>query len=539
MLQFELMLKWIIRKRLSKNLINHLLLKRGIKTKKEIEEFFNPRIKNYERLLKIEGISFAQKRIKEAIKNQELIFIYGDYDVDGVSATAIVYLALKSLGAKVMPYIPHREKEGYGLSQFGLDEIKSSGGKLVITVDNGITALEQAKYCKKLGVDLIITDHHTPLNELPEANSIVHSTNMCGASVAWCLVKDLVKEDLAQDLLQYVALGTVSDLIPLVGLGRAFVTEGSEVLNKTSSPGLKALILDCGLQGKKISTFEIGFILGPRLNAIGRLEHSLDALRLLCTKDFLKAARLARLLCDTNKERQRLTEEAINEARAQIIEDKSIHILKSPNWLPGIIGLVAGKVCEEYKVPVLAISVGKGVSKGSARSVDGLNITEVLRGQTKLFLSLGGHSGAAGFTIETKNIEKLTSNLEKYFKKNKIEKLERTLDIDALLDLEEIDFKLALELEKFEPFGIGNLKSILASKDLEVSDIRLLSNGKHVKFSVKDAERSRSIDAIGFGMGERAKELSDSQQADLAYNLEINEFNGNKTLQLKLKDIIS
>lgn len=532
MLQFELMSAWKIKKKLSKDLITHLLLERGIRTKKEKEDFFNPKIENHESLLKIDGIKLSQTRIKEAIKNQELIFIYGDYDVDGVSATAISYLALKSIGAKVMPYIPHREKEGYGLSKFGLDEINTNGGKLIITVDNGITAIEQAKYCKSLGIDLIISDHHTSLNELPETFSIVHSTKMCGAAVAWSLFKDLIKKDLAHELLQYVALGTVADLIPLVGLSRAFVNEGLKVLNETSSLGLKALILESGLLDKKISTYEIGFILGPRLNAIGRLEHALDALRLLCTSDPLKAARLARLLCDTNTARQKLTEEAMDDARSQIKEDKKIYILASPNWLPGIIGLVAGKVCEELKVPVIAISVGEVVSKGSARSVDGLNITEVLRSQTDLFVNLGGHSGAAGFTIETKNIEKLTSSLDKYFEKNNIKKSKSVLEIDAMLDLKEINFELAKELEKFEPFGIGNLKPIFANKNLKISDIRLLSNGKHLKFSVQ------GIDAIGFGMGEIGKDLENNQLIDLAYNLEINQFKGNKSLQFKLKDII-
>ncbi|MDO8638843.1 MAG: DHH family phosphoesterase, partial [Candidatus Daviesbacteria bacterium] len=255
---------------LEKQLLNN----RGIKTEKQKELFFDPKLQDFEKDFNLAGISMAQKRILKAVKNQELIIVYGDYDADGICGAAILYLGLTSLGAKVLPYIPHREKEGYGLSKEGLDDAKSQGASLVITVDNGIVAIDQAKYAKKLGLDLIITDHHIPLEEKPESLSIIHSTKMCGAGVGWCLVKQLVTWGLAQELLDLVALATIADMVPLLGANRVLVKAGLKQMNKTKRVGLIALIKDAGLELGNIGTYEIGYILGPRLNAKGRLEHT-------------------------------------------------------------------------------------------------------------------------------------------------------------------------------------------------------------------------------------------------------------------------
>ncbi|KKQ79925.1 MAG: Single-stranded DNA-specific exonuclease [Candidatus Daviesbacteria bacterium GW2011_GWA1_38_7] len=320
---------WSIIKRKEKDLQKHLLSIRDVKSKKDSDEFFDPKIENYLKEFEIQNLKKAVERIKSAIDKKEQIFIYGDYDVDGVSASAVMYLGLKKIGASVLPYIPHREKEGYGLSKTGIDEIKKKDAKLIITVDNGIVALEQVKYAKDLGIDVIITDHHTPLDTLPDADVIVHSTAICGAAVAWCLIRKLVDEKTAKELLQFVSLGTIADMMPLLGVNRSLIVEGLRQLNTTTNIGLKALILESGLELGKISSFEIGFVLGPRLNAIGRLEHALDALRLLCTKDLLKATKLSRLLCDMNSKRQNLTQIAFDEARLQVQESKKIFVLGS------------------------------------------------------------------------------------------------------------------------------------------------------------------------------------------------------------------
>src|SRR3990167_3151836 len=407
-------MKWKIAPKKSDDLTSQLLLNRGIKTEKERKLFFTPRISDYRQYLEIPGIEKANKRIKEAIQKNELIVVFGDYDVDGICASAILYKALTSLGAKVLPYIPHREKEGYGLSKLGLEFAKSSAAKVLITVDCGITAFNQAKFAKELGLDLIITDHHLPQDNLPDCFAIVHSIKMCGAAVAWCLIKDQIKKDLKAELLQFAALATVCDLIPLVNLGRAFVSEGLKILNKTTNLGLLSLINESGISSGSIGSFEIGYMIGPRLNAIGRLEHAIDALRLLCTKDPLKAKRLAKLLCETNATRQKMTMEAIEQAKLLVDRSKKIHVLSSKDWSSGIIGLVAGKITEEHYRPAIAISVGEEVSKGSARSIDGINIIEVIRKHSDILIDVGGHPGAAGFSLLSKHVEVFKKRLEEH-----------------------------------------------------------------------------------------------------------------------------
>lgn len=523
---------WKVTKRKFKELKRQLLFNRGIQTKEETKKFFNPKISDYQVLLDIPGIQEAKKRIEKAIKANETIFVYGDYDVDGVSASAIVYHGLKSLGAKILPHIPHREKEGYGMSKFGLDEIKRQGGSLVITVDHGIGAVEKCEYAKEIGLDVIITDHHTKGSSIPKCVSLIHSTKMCGAAVAWCLMRKLISKELSQELLQFVCLGTVADLIPLTGLGRAFVAEGLEEINRTKNTGLKALILETGLIKGQIGSFEIGFILAPRLNAIGRLEHAIDALRLLCTKDILKATQLARLLCDTNVRRQKLTEVAYEQARISIGRlDKKIHVVDSSEWVPGIIGLIAARIVEQFSRPAIAISKGQDLSKGSARSVTGLNITEVIRTCSDILVDVGGHAGAAGFTIQTEKISIFKQRLDDYFQNSDFIFEESFLNIEVQVEKQELTFALARELEKFEPFGMGNSRPLFCAKNLKISDIKTVGVGKHLKFKAEE------IDCIGFGMGELEQSLKSGQLIDLAFYLEINKFNGRELLQLKVKDL--
>lgn len=523
-------MKWKVLPKKSNDLTKQLLFNRGINTEKEKEFFFNPQLSYFEKDLQIPGINKSQRRILQAISQNELIIIYGDYDVDGITASAILYKSLTSLGAKVLPYIPHREKEGYGLSKVGLDFSKSSGAGLVITVDNGIVAFEQARYAKEIGLDLIITDHHLPQNSLPDAFSIVHSTKMCGAAVAWCLIKGIIKKDLSEDLLQFVAIATVCDLIPLIGLGRAFVTEGLQILNQTENLGLIELIKQAGLSSEDISSYEIGYIIGPRINAIGRLEHALEALRLLCTKDAGKAKRLAELLCNTNALRQQMTAVAIDQARLLIDNKKRIQVLTSLEWSVGIIGLIAGRITDEYYCPAIAISAKEEIAKGSARSVDGINIVELIRKHSDILIDIGGHPGAAGFSILRKQIEVFKKRLEKE-EINLPEISEKVLEIDAEVDSNKLNKNLVLQLQKFEPFGFGNPRPIFLTENMQVSDIRTVGAGKHLKF------KADGMDAIAFGMGDLEKTLVDDQLIKVAYTPELNIYNGNEKLQLKVKDI--
>lgn len=523
---------WKIADRKCPDLFDQLLFNRGLEKDQDIKKFFNPSISDYSQELKIANIEIAQKRISKAIENQELIVVFGDYDIDGICASTILYKALTSIGAKVLPYIPHRDKEGYGLNKVGLEFARDSGATVVITVDNGIVALEQAKFAKEIGLDLIITDHHLPLETLPDAYTIVHSTKMCGAGVAWCLVKEIIKKDLADDLLQFVCIATIGDLIPLVGLGRAFVYEGLKSLRKSKNLGLNALANSCGLDLKVAGTFEIGHGLGPRLNAIGRLEHAIDALRLLCTSDPSRARKLADLLCNTNIRRQQLTEVAINEVGMLIQKDstKKIHIIDSSEWPSGIIGLIAARVCEQYSVPAIAMSVGESFAKGSARSVDGVNIVEVIRQCSDILVDVGGHKGAAGFSIKNEKIPEFKKRLEKIVN-GMVFNQERVIEIEAEVPAKDLSKKLAKQLDDFAPFGFGNPQPLFATRNMQISDMRTLKEGKHLKF------KADGIDAIAFNMGDMSNILKDNQLVNVAYYLEINRFNGNETLQLKVKDI--
>lgn len=523
-------MKWQIFPHKSSYLIEQLLINRGIKTEKEKKQFFNPKLISFERDLEISGIKKAQERILKAIKNNELIIVYGDYDVDGICGSAILYKALTSLGAKVLPYIPHREKEGYGLSKLGLEFAKDSGASVVITVDNGIVAIDQAKFAKGIGLDLIVTDHHLPLDERPDVYAIVHSTKMCGAAVTWCFIRGLIKKELAHDLLQFVAMATICDLLPLMGLGRAFVYEGFKVLNKTTNLGLLSLINESGLSLGEISSYEVGHILGPRLNAMGRLEHAMDSLRLLCTKDPKKARNLAKLLSETNTARQQLTSDAIEQAKLLIDSKKKIHILSSHQWSPGIIGLIAGRITDEYLRPTIAISLGEEVSKGSARSVDGVNIVELIRKHADILIDVGGHPKAAGFSILTKDIDKFKKRLEEILI-TLPDNLEQVLEIEAELKMENLSKSLIVHLEQFEPFGLGNPWPIFTTYNMEVSDIRTVGQGKHLKF------RANDMDAIAFGMGGLQSILQNGRLVDLAYTVDIDNYNGFEKIQLKVKDL--
>lgn len=527
--------KWLIKSAVSEDIIAQLLSNRGLKTTKEIENFLNPTLQDYEKELNLPGITTAQKRIEQAIKKEELIIIYGDYDADGLCGTAVLFHGLVKLGAKVLPYIPHREKEGYGLSKEGLKSVKEKGAKLVITVDNGIVAIEQAKFAKSLGLDLIITDHHLPQNNLPPSLAIVHSTEICGAAVAWCLIRKMIDEKSSLKLLDLVAIATICDLLPLVGINRMLVKLGLEQLNSTDKVGLQALILEAGLIRGSITAYHVGHILGPRINAIGRLEHSIDALRLLCTKDAIKARSLALHLCEINDQKKKLTVDSIVNVKELILQDtsvlnKKVLIFASEKWIPGVVGLMAGRLSEEYKLPAIVIAKGETLSKGSARSVNGLNIVETLRKCANLLIDVGGHPAAAGFTIESSKIEIFKTTLEKLVEYEPLSG-EDTLEIEALVPVKKLTNKLITELNQFEPTGLSNPRPILASENVQISRLKTVGSGQHLKFNVE------GVDCIAFSLGSLINMLQEGQLVNLAYYLELDEFNGRREPLLKILDI--
>ena len=526
-------------------LINLLLENRGITTKKEREAFLNPKLEDV--TPKSVGIDAKQlkqaiARIKQAIEKKEQIIVFGDYDVDGITGSAILWETLHSLGADVWPYIPSRVEEGYGLSVKALENqaLRAKHPTLIITTDNGIVAHDAVTFANEQGIDVIITDHHVVSETLPDAVAIVHTTKLCGAGVAYVLSKELrVSED---NHLELATLGTVADMVPLTGANRAIVKNGLPVLSQTKRLGLLALFKQAGLQKETFSVYEIGYIIAPRLNASGRIASAMDSLRLLCTTNKKRAEDLAELLEATNKERQILLREAAEDAvlrvKQQAASIKKLVIVAQESYQEGVIGLVAGRLVEAFYRPAIVIAKREKMSKASARSVSGFNIIEFLRIHAAHFVNVGGHPMAAGFTIETEKITLLQQLFEEQAEKMLDEvTLTRKLKIDCELSLSMITEKLYEALQVLAPFGMGNPEPVFATRDVIIQDIRVMGKeGSHLKLFLR--QEKDSFEAIAFGMGERASELHVGDAIDVAYTIDENTWNGNTKLQLKVKDIV-
>jgi single-stranded-DNA-specific exonuclease len=520
-----------------------LLENRGIRTKRETEEFLNPDLTKV--TPKNTGINLKElkkgiARIERATKNKEQIVIFGDYDADGLCASAILWETLNNKGAKVLPYIPDRVEEGYGISEKAIENLvkKLPQTKLIITVDNGIVANEEVDLLNKRGIDVIITDHHLPGEKIPNALAVIHSTKLSGAGVAFLLSKEIEKK--SNDYLDLVTIATVADLVPLTLANRTLVTFGIKALRKTKRTGLLELINEAGIELSKIGTYDIGHIIAPRLNAMGRVGNALDSLRLLCTKDKKAAKSLAQKLGRINKKRQDLTYEAMFHAVEKVkrdnLKDKKLLFVADENYQQGIIGLVAGRLTEEFYRPSIVISKGKKFSKASARSVKGFNVIEFIRRASEFLTAAGGHPMAAGFTVETVNLEKLKQKLEKLAEKFVEDKhLIRAQRIDCQIPMELVTDELFRAIKKLEPFGMDNPLPVFLSEAV-IKDLRFVGkNGKHIKFIFSSSKAFR-IDGIGFGIGEKYEKLNSQEKVMISYVIDENEWNGNKKLQLKIRD---
>lgn len=520
------------------DIVDILLKNRGIKNGKE---FFNPRdpnkIKIEETGIKKIELKKAIKRIREAIKRKEKIIVYGDYDADGVCATAILWEALYSFYKNVLPYVPERFSEGYGLNIESIKKLKKEDDnlKLIITVDNGIVANKAVEEASKLGIDVIITDHHEPEKKKLKAVAIIHSKNIGGAAVAWFFASQITEVN----SLELAAIGTLADQIPLTEINRSIVKYGLEVLNKTKRPGLKSMIQDSAMKPGEIGTYEVGFILAPRINAMGRLEHAIESLRLLCTKDPLKASELSKKLSRVNVERQKIVEEVVAHTRKDYdkLTKNKIIVISDENYHEGVIGLAAGKLVEEFYRPAIVISRGESVAKASARSISGFNIIEAIRSVEHLIVQGGGHPMAAGFTIESDKIEKFEKEINKASDKLLTDEvLQRKLKIDLEISFDQINWSLVEKLVEFEPSGLGNPSPSFCSREVEVIDARTVgSDGKHLKLKLKQG--NSFFNAIAFGFGELFTKITPDTKIDIAYAVEIHTWNGSREIQLKIKDI--
>lgn len=546
----------------------------------EIEKFLNPDYEKYSHdPFLFKDMEKAVKLIIKHIKEQSKIIVYGDYDADGVTASAVLVETLTALKAKVDVYIPDRVSEGYGLNKKAIDKFKKNKVKLVITVDGGIRNKEEIEYAKNLGLDIVVTDHHVapasaeatagkPENadELPDCliiNPILNNEKypykyLAGVGVAFKLAMALIskstlpkagKQKLEEKVLDLAAIGTVADCVSLLGENRVLVKKGLEVLNNTKRIGLQELINVAQINNKVLEAWNIGFQIAPRLNAAGRMEHANTAFELLITKDRQEAAALARRLNDKNIERQKITEKIV-EYCVEIVEkefgDDKILILISPKdksrckvrdkepWPEGVVGLVAGRLCERYSRPVLAITRANSEFKGSGRSIDEFNIVKSIEQAKEFLKNFGGHAAACGLSLkDEKDLEGFIKKIKQIANdKLKNADLRPKISIDAEFDLSEINEKLIKEIEKFAPFGESNPRPKLVSYNAEIRDIVTMGiDGRHIKF------RINGFWAVAFGAAERWRDLRINDKIDIVYYAEINEFNGRREVQLKVVDI--
>ena len=534
--------KWeILSKGKTTDIVKILLKNRGIRTEKQKKEFLNPTPPNKLTLkeLKISepGVKKSILRVKKAIKNKEKIIVYGDYDADGICATAILWEALNSLKANALPYIPERFSEGYGLNSESVEKLKKEHPDLglIITVDNGIVAVKQIEKIKKLGIDVIITDHHQKGKKIPKAHSIIHTTEIGGAGIAWIFARELGKAD----GLELAAIGTVADQLPLTGPNRSLVKYGLKALNKTKRPGLLALFEKTAIAKGSIGTFQIGFIIAPRINATGRLKHGIDSLRLLCTSKKERADELALFLGKVNTERQKIVENVVLHARGEADNKKwkGVILLSHESYHEGVVGLAASRLVERFYRPAIVISQGAKLSKASARSIPGFNIIEAIRELESMIMDGGGHPMAAGFSIETKRIKEFSKKLDEISAPLLTDELlTRKLKIDIEVDFSQLNWKLLKTISLFEPTGIGNKTPLFMTKGINVLNARQVGiEGKHLKLILEN--KGKVFDAIAFGFGHLSPKLSPDKPADIAFRFEENVWNGQRNLQLKIGDI--
>ncbi len=505
----------------------------------------------------LKGVNQAVARIRRAIKNNELIIVYGDFDADGVTSTALMVQTLTALKAVVRPYIPHRVDEGYGLNSQALLKLAQAGAKLVITVDCGIRSVDEVEDGKAAGLDIIITDHHSIGPEIPNALAVINPKQvdckypedmLAGVGVAYKLSDALLraaKQDRQQpplqveELLDLVAIGTVADLAPMNRTeNRALVRQGLAVLNRAERPGVRALLEVSGIKPGTVTAMNIGFSLGPRINAAGRLESALIAYNLLMAQDYNHALELANQLQSLNTERQDLTRAAQDEVR-QSLEAENMQaplIFASGSFRAGIVGLVAGRLTEEFYRPTVIMESGETESRASCRSIPQFDITHALDQCADLLVRHGGHAQAAGFTVINDNITALRNKLTQLAGETLSgQDLRPILEIDVETDIHQLSEKLVVELARLEPTGYINATPVLMSRNLRVLEARGVGrDGQHLKLKLARAGQP-SLDAIGFGLGSWLDHMP--ERIDVAYQLEINEWNGYRNLQLNLQDI--
>ncbi len=535
-------------------LLAKVLASRGIEDGAEIRKFIDASMEELHDPYLLKDMDKAVEGIVRALEEHRRISIYGDYDVDGVTSTSILYNFLKEQGADVDYYVPDRFNEGYGLSMEGIDRLKQQGTSLVITVDCGTTAFEEVEHIKRSGMEVIITDHHECMEEVPAALAVVNPCRqdcgypfklLAGAGVAYKLIHALClrwgMDGRQNEYLDLVAMGTVADVVSLLGENRSIVRHGLAKFSKTANAGLKVLLECCELKNKPVSSWTVGFVLAPRINAAGRMGSAGRAIELFTTQDLQEAEAIALELIEKNKLRQEVENSILERINGMVeadgsIKDARVLVLAGEGWHRGVIGIVASRVAEKYNKPCFLISVEDGIGRGSARSRAGFDLFKALSACTGVLEGYGGHELAAGLTIREENIgtfrEMINGQAEQMLAEGE---QQAELRIDAAVCMEELTVDGVRQLELLAPFGTDNPAPLFVCGGLKIGRLRTVGDNRHLKLTLEDG--NKFIDAIGFNMGEWAGALNSDDLIDVACQLEINHWNGSEKIQMNMKDL--
>ena len=533
-------------------LLAKIILNRGINKEDDIRIFLNPTRNDFYDPFLMPDMEKTVLRIIKAINNKEKIIIYGDYDVDGITSITVLKQFLDERGLDVDYYIPNRLEEGYGLNRNAIDEIIEKKYNLIITVDCGISGMEEVEICNNAGIDVIITDHHEQQEEIPNAYAVVDCKRkdntypfreLCGAGVVFKLIQAIsIKLNLdAKEYLKYldiVCIGTISDIVPLVSENRVIAKLGLKLVEQTRNIGLKTLIGQSGY--KKIDSSMISFGIAPRINACGRMGHQEEALRLFLTNNIEEAREIALSLNRYNSQRQEKEKEiymqAINTLEKENVDNLNSIVLAGNNWHHGVIGIVASKLTEKFFKPTILISMEKDVGKGSGRSVPGFDLHCALVNSSKYLEKYGGHEMAVGLTLKKENYDNFKNLFEQIAQKENIKDIVPVIKLDDEINSKDINKNIVKELELLEPYGEKNKTPLFVYKNLKIDSIRSLSEGKHLKLILKD--ENLLINAIGFNLGNLTEDFLIGDKIDVAGTLEINNFGGEELVQINIKDIM-
>ena len=533
-------------------LLATILVNRDITEKQTIEKFLNPKRNDFYDPYLMPDMEIAVERIIKAIEKNEKILIYGDYDVDGITSVTVLKSFLEERGITISEYIPNRLKEGYGLNKKAIEEIAKQGIQLMITVDCGISAVEEVEYANKLGIETIITDHHEPGNELPKALAVVDAKrkdntypfrNLAGVGVVFKLIQAIgtrLKLDEKKYLkyLDIVCIGTISDIVPLVDENRVIVKLGLKLVKQTKNLGLREIIKSSGYN--QIDSNTISFGVAPRINACGRMGHQEEALKLFLETEEKEVNQLTQKLNEYNKIRQetekKIYNEAVEEIEKEKLYNKNTIVIMKKNWHHGVIGIVASKITELYFKPSILLCEEEENAKGSGRSIPGFDLYEALTNCKEHIDRFGGHSMAIGINVKKDDFEKFRNKLENIAEEKNIREIVPILKVDAQIYLDDINKEMVGSLKELEPYGEANKMPIFVFRNLKIDSIRALSEGKHLKLTLKD--NKNIVNAIGFNLGELANEYRIGDKVDVAGNLEINTFNGVENIQINIKDIM-